>query len=78
MRKRTAPVRTAPQSAAMRQEAKQWDAKVYEIYKYLADRRLVQIATMGAVTRMLCDVLFERLGRWLVNSRSTVGESLAV
>jgi aspartate aminotransferase-like enzyme len=33
--------------------------------QYLAERRLVQIATMGAVKRQDCMLLFERLGRWL-------------
>lgn len=32
---------------------------------YLAKRRLVQIATMGAVTRSLCAPLFEHLAEWL-------------
>jgi aspartate aminotransferase-like enzyme/N-acyl-L-homoserine lactone synthetase len=32
---------------------------------YLAKRRLVQIATMGAVTRDICAPLFERLEQWL-------------
>ena len=34
---------------------------------YLAKRRLVQIATMGAVTRDMCAPLFEHLERWLAN-----------
>jgi aspartate aminotransferase-like enzyme len=34
---------------------------------YLAERRLVQIATMGAVTRELCEPLFEHLTRHLGN-----------
>jgi aspartate aminotransferase-like enzyme len=32
---------------------------------YLARRRLVQIATMGAVTREICAPLFDHLERWL-------------
>src|SRR5262249_13405635 len=32
---------------------------------YLAERRLVQIATMGAIRRDDCAGLFHRLGRWL-------------
>jgi aspartate aminotransferase-like enzyme len=42
---------------------------------YLAERRLVQIATMGAATRQMCDVLFERLERWLAK-RQEVAEVL--
>jgi aspartate aminotransferase-like enzyme len=42
---------------------------------YLAERRLVQIATMGAVTRQMCDVLFKRLERWLAR-RQEVAELL--
>jgi aspartate aminotransferase-like enzyme len=37
---------------------------------YLKERRLVQIATMGAVTREACVPLFERLGRWLVQAQA--------
>jgi aspartate aminotransferase-like enzyme len=33
--------------------------------QYLAERRLVQIATMGAVSREDCAPLFDHLGRWL-------------
>lgn len=40
---------------------------------YLAERRLVQIATMGAVTREQVEGLFEQLGQWLGR-----GELLAV
>jgi aspartate aminotransferase-like enzyme len=32
---------------------------------YLAERRLVQIATMGAITRAACSRLFEQLGRFV-------------
>jgi aspartate aminotransferase-like enzyme len=32
---------------------------------YLAERRYVQIATMGAVTREQVEPLFDRIGRWL-------------
>jgi aspartate aminotransferase-like enzyme len=32
---------------------------------YLAERRLVQIATMGAVTRAACAPLFDHLGGWV-------------
>jgi aspartate aminotransferase-like enzyme len=32
---------------------------------YLAERRFVQIATMGAVTRAMVMPLFDRMGRWL-------------
>ena len=35
---------------------------------YLAERRLVQIATMGAVTRNMVSPLFKRVGRWLAKS----------
>jgi aspartate aminotransferase-like enzyme len=37
---------------------------------YLAERRFVQVATMGAVTREMVTPLFGRLGRWLMR-RST-------
>ena len=32
---------------------------------YLAERRLVQIATMGAITRAACAPLFEKLDRFV-------------
>jgi aspartate aminotransferase-like enzyme len=34
---------------------------------YLAERRFVQVATMGAVTREQVEPLFDRLGRWLAS-----------
>jgi aspartate aminotransferase-like enzyme/N-acyl-L-homoserine lactone synthetase len=40
---------------------------------YLAARRLVQIATMGAVTRSDFAALFEHLGRWLTRNAILVG-----
>src|SRR5262249_10839842 len=40
---------------------------------YLAERRLVQIATMGAVTRRACAGLFDWLGRWLVQTAKLAG-----
>jgi aspartate aminotransferase-like enzyme len=44
--------------------------------QYLAERRLVQIATMGAVTRSDCAPLFDRLARWL--GRQPAAEILSV
>jgi aspartate aminotransferase-like enzyme len=35
---------------------------------YLAERRFVQVATMGAVTREQVEPLFERIGRWLAKT----------
>jgi aspartate aminotransferase-like enzyme len=34
---------------------------------YLAERQFVQIATMGAVTREMCQSLFDRLEKWLAS-----------
>ncbi|HEV3260175.1 MAG TPA: aminotransferase class V-fold PLP-dependent enzyme [Gemmataceae bacterium] len=39
---------------------------------YLAERRLVQIATMGAVSREECVPLFEHLSHWLARQPSVV------
>ena len=54
-----------------------WGIAIGGQSSYLAERRLVQIATMGAVTRRLCDALFERLERWLAR-RQEVAEALEV
>ena len=35
---------------------------------YLAERRYVQIATMGAMTREMVTPLFGRIGRWLAKT----------
>ncbi len=44
--------------------------------QYLLERRLVQVATMGAVTREDCSGLFKRLGRWLkMRRRETTSTS---
>jgi len=40
---------------------------------YLAKRRLVQIATMGAVTREMCSPLFDHLERWLASRPALAG-----
>ena len=40
---------------------------------YLAERRLVQIATMGAITRDQCEPLFEQLGCWLTRATTLAG-----
>lgn len=45
---------------------------------YLAERRLVQIATMGAVTRQMCDTLFKRLERWLARRQEVAAVLEAV
>jgi hypothetical protein len=37
---------------------------------YLAERRLVQVATMGAVTREMCSALFQHLQSWLRPERA--------
>lgn len=44
---------------------------------YLAERRLVQIATMGAVTQRMCQTLFDYLAEWMEHSEQsmTVGAS---
>jgi len=42
---------------------------------YLAQRRLVQIATMGAVTREMCAPLFAHLQRWLAAKPALAGSS---
>jgi aspartate aminotransferase-like enzyme len=44
--------------------------------QYLMERRLVQIATMGAVTHVDCEPLFDRLEHWL--GRQTAAETLSV
>ena len=44
--------------------------------QYLAERRLVQIATMGAVTRDDCAPLFDQLTQWL--GRRVASETLSV
>ncbi len=40
---------------------------------YLAERRLVQIATMGAITREDCAPLFEQLSHWLARATTLAG-----
>jgi aspartate aminotransferase-like enzyme len=42
-----------------------WGIAIGGQSSYLAERRLVQIATMGAVTREMCATLFQHLQRWL-------------
>jgi aspartate aminotransferase-like enzyme len=42
--------------------------------QYLAERRLVQIATMGAVSQQDCAGLFDHLARWRQRQESTVGQ----
>jgi aspartate aminotransferase-like enzyme len=49
---------------------KTWGYAIGGHSRYLAERRLVQIATMGAVSREDCAGLFKRLQHWL-SSRGT-------
>jgi aspartate aminotransferase-like enzyme len=44
---------------------KAWGYSIGGHSQYLAERRLVQIATMGAISREDCTGLFDRLRRWL-------------
>ena len=50
---------TAPQEFVQR--CRRWGFAIGGESSYLAERRLVQIATMGAVTRELCEPLFDHL-----------------
>jgi aspartate aminotransferase-like enzyme len=52
---------------------RQWGFAIGGQSGYLAERRLVQIATMGAVTREMCAPLFEHLQHWL-GSRPALAE----
>jgi len=52
-------------SAAFVTRCQAWGFLIGGQSPYLAERRLVQIATMGAVTRADCAPLFEQLARWL-------------
>ena len=45
---------------------------------YLAEKRLVQIATMGAVTRDMFCSLFDHIARWLTSTPVPVAETPAV
>jgi aspartate aminotransferase-like enzyme len=47
---------------------RQWGFAIGGQSGYLAERRLVQIATMGAVTRQMCAPLFAHLEQWLRRS----------
>ena len=60
-------------SEALVARCRQWGYVIGGQSGYLAERRLVQIATMGAVSREACAGLFECLARWL-----TPAESLSV
>jgi aspartate aminotransferase-like enzyme len=50
-------------AAAFVARCRSWGFAIGGQSGYLAERRLVQIATMGAVTREMCAPLFERLAR---------------
>jgi aspartate aminotransferase-like enzyme len=50
-----------------------WGYAIGGCSQYLAERRLVQIATMGAVSREECAGLFQRLGRWLKQREHPIG-----
>jgi hypothetical protein len=52
---------------------KTWGYSIGGHSQYLAERRLVQIATMGAVTPAECAGLFNRLGRWMKQQKRTDG-----
>jgi len=52
-------------SEAMVDRCRQWGYVIGGQSGYLAERRLVQIATMGAMTREACAGLFECLAGWL-------------
>jgi aspartate aminotransferase-like enzyme len=45
---------------------------------YLAERRFVQIATMGAVTHEMCAPLFDHIEQWLDSTKPTGGPALAL
>jgi aspartate aminotransferase-like enzyme len=52
-------------SAAFVGRCRRWGFAIGGLSAYLAERRYVQIATMGAVTRAEVAPLFDRIGRWL-------------
>jgi aspartate aminotransferase-like enzyme len=56
-------------SEALVERCRSWGYAIGGQSQYLAERRLVQVATMGAVGREDCAGLFERLGRWLRRRR---------
>jgi aspartate aminotransferase-like enzyme len=52
-------------SGAFVERCLSWGVAIGGQSSYLAERRLVQIATMGAVTREMCATLFQHLQSWL-------------
>jgi aspartate aminotransferase-like enzyme len=68
------PAKDSPQAFLARCEL--WGFAIGGQSQYLAERRLVQIATMGAVTRDDCAPLFEHLAHWL--GRQPAPEILSV
>jgi aspartate aminotransferase-like enzyme len=52
-------------SLAFVQRCRAWGFAIGGESAYLAQRRYVQIATMGAVTRDMVSPLFGHIGRWL-------------
>jgi aspartate aminotransferase-like enzyme len=56
-------------SGAFVARCRSWGFAIGGQSQYLAERRLVQIATMGAVARSDCDRLFDYLQRWLPQHR---------
>ena len=55
-------------SAAFVRRCRAWGYAIGGQSAYLAERRYVQIATMGAVTREQVEPLFERIGHWLAKT----------
>lgn len=55
----------AESSAAFVARCQAWGFAIGGQSQYLAERRLVQVATMGAITRDDCIPLFEQLAAWL-------------
>ncbi len=49
-----------------------WGVAIGGQSAYLAERRFVQIATMGAVTREMCDFFFDNLREWLQENDTNV------
>jgi aspartate aminotransferase-like enzyme len=52
-------------AAQMVERCLSWGIAIGGQSSYLAERRLVQVATMGAVTREMCATLFQHLRAWL-------------